>query len=95
MQKRDIIITLMIILLVVIFATQNANSIQVELWIFSFSSPLSLLIIGSIILGALISWIFMFIEIRKQKKIIAEKENSIDELKKKLTEQNPLSDIDI
>lgn len=94
MQKRDLIIILIIGLLIVIFAVQNASSIEIELWFFKFNSPISLIIIGSVVLGALISWFFMFIEIRKHKKTIGKMNYTIKKLKKELSDNDPLSNID-
>jgi uncharacterized integral membrane protein len=81
MQKRDLIIIIFLSLLIVIFATQNAVKVTVYLWIVEFESPLSLIIIGSLVLGALVTWLSLLMELRKRKKKIDKKDQMIKELK--------------
>jgi len=81
MQKRGFIIVLFLSLLIVIFATQNAQQVTVHLWVVKFESPLSLLIIGSLVLGALITWLSLVFELRKRKKIITKKNQELKHLK--------------
>ncbi len=85
MQKRGLIIGIILSLLIVIFATQNADVVNVQLWIIKFKSPLSLVIIGSLILGSFITWLFMLNELRKRKKTVEKKNKTIKKLKEELT----------
>ncbi|MDA3954745.1 MAG: lipopolysaccharide assembly protein LapA domain-containing protein [Bacteroidales bacterium] len=94
MQRRDIIIVIILSLLVVIFATQNAEVVNVQLWIVKFKSSLSLIIIASLIIGALISWLFILKELRKRKKAIVEKNSIIKKLKEEQASKDPFN-IDI
>ncbi|MCB2195637.1 MAG: LapA family protein [Bacteroidetes bacterium] len=84
MQKRDLVIIIFLSLLIVIFATQNAVKVTVYLWIVQFESPLSLIIIGSLVLGALVTWLSLLMELRKRKKKIDKKEQIIKELKEEI-----------
>lgn len=94
MQKRDLIIVIFLSLLIVIFATQNAQSVVVHLWIVKFNSPLSLIIIGSLVLGALITWLSMVFELRKCKKNLSKRNQEIKHLKEELTAKDSFN-IDI
>ena len=85
MQKRGLIIGIILSLLIVIFATQNADVVNVQLWIIKFKSPLSLVIIGSLILGSFITWLFMLNELRKRNKTVEKKNKTIKKLKEELT----------
>jgi uncharacterized integral membrane protein len=84
MQKRDLVIIIFLSLLIVIFATQNAVKVTVYLWIVQFESPLSLIIIGSLVLGALVTWLSLLMELRKRKKKIDKKDQIIKELKEEI-----------
>jgi len=88
MQKRNFIIVVFLSLLIVIFATQNAQQVTVQLWITQFKSPLSLVIIGSLVLGALITWLFMFVEHRKCKKKLNKKNQELEHLKEEFTSKD-------
>jgi len=63
MLKRYIVILLFSIL-VVIFAVQNVDKVAVQLWMLSFDASLSLIIILTLALGALITLLFTFREIK-------------------------------
>lgn len=84
MQKRDLVIIIFLSLLIVIFATQNAVKVTVYLWIVQFESPLSLIIIGSLVIGALVTWLSLLMELRKRKKKIDKKDQIIKELKEEI-----------
>ena len=84
MQKRDLVIVIFLSLLIVIFATQNAVKVTVYLWIVEFESPLSLIIIGSLVLGALVTWLSLLMELRKRKKKIDKKDQMIKELREEI-----------
>lgn len=94
MQKRDLIIIIFLSLLIVIFATQNAVKVTVYLWIVEFESPLSLIIIGSLVLGALVTWLSLLMELRKRKKKIDKKDQIIKELKEEINAKDSFN-IDI
>jgi len=91
MQKRDIFLIIIISLLLVIFATQNANLIAVKLWFVKFNISVSLLIIFSLLIGAAVSWFFAFKELKKRKKLIHEKDVLIKKFKEEKTEKDPLN----
>ena len=91
MQKRDIVVIIILGLLVVIFATQNAEIVLVQLWVVKFKIALSLLIISALLVGAVISWLFTFKELKNRKKSIEEKDSLIKKMKEELSAKDPLN----
>ena len=91
MQKRDVIVIIILGLLVVIFATQNAEIVLVQLWVVKFKIALSLLIISALLVGAVISWLFTFKELKNRKKSIEEKDSLIKKMKEELSAKDPLN----
>lgn len=85
MRQRSIIIVLILSLLIVIFATQNAADVSVKLWFFTFTSALSLVIIGSILIGAAVTWAILATMVLKRKKTIEKQEEIIKEMQDKLS----------
>ncbi len=77
MLKRYIII-LIITILVVIFAIQNADLVYIKLWFFDLDASLSLIIILTFAAGALITLALALYEIRKAKRRISELEEKRD-----------------
>jgi uncharacterized integral membrane protein len=73
MLKRYIII-LIITVLVVIFALQNAGQVHIKLWFFDLDASLSLIIILMFAAGALITLGLALFEIGKAKRRISEPE---------------------
>lgn len=71
MLKRYIVI-LIITVLVVVFALQNADQVSIKLWFFDLDASLSLIIILMFAAGALISLILALFEIGKVKRRISE-----------------------
>ena len=87
MLKRYITI-LIISILIVIFAVQNVEKVAIKLWMFDVDASLSLIIILTFAIGALITLLLFFHEIRYRNKRIrkleedlksAKKENSFDD----------------
>lgn len=91
MQKNSIFFILLISLLIVIFATQNANVVLVHLLFFKFNIPIALLIIGTLLLGVLLSWLFLAKELNKKQKKINKQLNEIKELKERQAFLDPLN----
>lgn len=67
MLKRYIGI-LIVSVLMVIFALQNVDKVSIKLWFFELDASLSLIIIISFSIGALLSLVFAFQELRSRKK---------------------------
>jgi uncharacterized integral membrane protein len=65
MLKRYILI-LITTILIVIFAVQNVEKISIKLWVFDLHASLSLIIILTFSIGALITILFTFWEIRSR-----------------------------
>ncbi|MEX0988529.1 MAG: LapA family protein [Bacteroidales bacterium] len=82
MLKRYILI-LITTVLVVIFAVQNVGMADIKLWFFDTSASLSLIIILTFVLGALVTLLFAFQEIRKRNKKIGDLEDKIKVFKLK------------
>lgn len=81
MLKRYIVI-LIITVLVVIFALQNADQVQIKLWFFDLNASLSLIIILMFAAGALIAIVLALYEIGKVKRRISElEEQDMDPVK--------------
>lgn len=76
MLKRYIVI-LITSILVVIFAVQNVETVEIRLWMFDLNASLSLIIILAFTVGTLITLLFAYPEIRYRDKKISmlEKEN--------------------
>lgn len=77
MLKRYIVI-LVFSILVVIFAVQNVDQVAVKLWMFNFDASLSLIIIITLAVGALLTLLFTYREIRSRDKQISELNERID-----------------
>jgi len=80
MLKRYITI-LVIAIIVVIFAVQNVTQVSVKLWFFDVEASLSLIIILTFTLGAVLSILFSLNEIRKKNKKVGQLETKIADLK--------------
>ncbi len=87
MQKTFIVI-LVIILAVVFFALDNSTTVNIKFWLWSTESNLSLVLILSVIIGAIISSLLslpyrnkMIRELRTKEKKIKSQEEEIRQLK--------------
>lgn len=69
MLKRYIVI-LITSILIVIFAVQNVEKVAIKLWMFDVNASLSLIIILTFTIGALITLLLAFQEIRYRSKRI-------------------------
>lgn len=88
-----VIFSLILAILAVIFALQNADQTFVQILVWKFRSSLALVMLVSLAAGALISALASLptllrdkLTIRSQKKKVAELETSLAETKKKLDE---------
>lgn len=80
MLKRYITI-LVIAIIVVIFAVQNVTQVAIKLWFFDLEASLSLIIILTFTLGAVLTILFSLNEFRKKNKKIGQLETKIADLK--------------
>lgn len=85
-MRKSTFAILFFALLIVVFATQNALPVQITFFKWHFSSPLSLIILISFILGSLFSFISSYIMMQKNKQIINEKDVIIKEKDNKIAE---------
>jgi uncharacterized integral membrane protein len=81
MLKRYIII-LIILILIVIFAVQNVEKVAIKLWMFDVNASLSLIIILTFTIGALVTLLPAFREIRYRRKKISTLEDALKSAKK-------------
>ncbi len=75
MLKRYLFI-LLIISLVVIFAVQNVEKVTIRLWVVNVNASLSLIIIITLAIGALVAAILAYQEIRSRNRKIKELEDT-------------------
>ncbi|MCF8346353.1 MAG: LapA family protein [Bacteroidales bacterium] len=78
MLKRYILILLTTIL-IVIFAVQNVEKVHIKLWVFDLHASLSLIIILTFAVGAIITILFTFWEIRSRNAQIKKLEKRLQE----------------
>lgn len=81
MLKRYIVI-LITSILVVIFAVQNVETVEIRLWMFDLKASLSLIIILAFTVGTLVTLLFSYPEIRYRTKKISRLEKEIKEVRK-------------
>ncbi|MCF8226273.1 MAG: LapA family protein [Bacteroidales bacterium] len=81
MLKRYLII-LITSILIVIFAVQNVDQVEVSLWLFDVNASLSLLIIITLFIGALVTLLLAYHEIRNRNQKIRDLENKLRESEK-------------
>jgi putative membrane protein len=67
-MKFKIIIFIILLILLVVFALQNAEIVQIKLWFWSFETPGVLLILVSVSAGVIIGMIFSHLGSKKSKK---------------------------
>jgi len=86
-----LIFTLIIAILAVFFAVQNSVSVPVQFLLWKYESPLAVLLMLSVLLGVLISTLFSLpaltrskLEIRNQRKKMAELESGLNDSKSQL-----------
>lgn len=89
-MQKTFIGTLIIILAIVLFALNNSTMVNINFWIWKVESNLSLVLIVSVTLGALLSFLFSLPYRDKKNKEIKKKndqlkllENEIKHLKSK------------
>ena len=82
MLKRYIII-LIISILIVVFAVQNVEQVAIKLWMFDVDASLALIIILTFSIGALITLLLAFQEIRYRSKKISKLESELRSAKMK------------
>jgi uncharacterized integral membrane protein len=85
-MQRSLIIGLIAALILTIFATSNAHNTDIDFLWTSFEAPVSLIFIGSIIIGVILGIIFSIPSINKQTRMLREKNKEIEQLKKDIEE---------
>jgi len=87
MLKRYIII-LIISILIVVFAVQNVEQVAIKLWMFDVDASLALIIILTFSIGALITLLLAFHEIRYRSKKISKLESELRSAKMRSSSEN-------
>lgn len=77
LQNAKLILAFVAALLLVIFAVQNAQEVDIRFWFWGFSASLSLILFVSIGVGVLLSILFTVFFIRKKEKKDKPDEKSI------------------
>lgn len=90
MLKRYIVI-LITSILIVIFAVQNVEKVAIKLWMFDVDASLSLIIILTFTIGALVTLLLAFQEIRYRNKRISALEDELRSSKKKSSSGQPVT----
>jgi len=85
-MQRNLIIGLILSLILVVFALQNAADTAVKLWFWDFHSSLSLLLLVAFGIGTLLGIIFSWPSIKKKNKKITEKDKKIAQLSEQVKE---------
>lgn len=80
-MQRVYILVLVISIFLVIFAIQNADPVELQLFTYKFSISLSLLIILSVALGTILSFLFSLNEFFRLRNELKKKEKEIGRLK--------------
>lgn len=75
---------LLLILLIVVFALRNAQTVMMDFWIWKIETSFSLVIIVSVILGAVASYLLSMPYRLKKGKQIREKDEKIEFLEKEI-----------
>jgi len=88
MLKRYIVILLLSILIVV-FAIQNADTVVIHLLMFKANASLSFIIILTFFIGALITLVLALQEIRRRNRRISELEDQLKEFNKENSSAEP------
>jgi uncharacterized integral membrane protein len=83
-MQKNFIVVLILIFAIVLFALDNSTMVDVSFWFWSVRSNLSLVIIFSIIVGALLSSIFSLSYWFKKKQELKEKDKTIYENNRKI-----------
>jgi len=90
MLKRYIVI-LITSILIVIFAVQNVEKVAIKLWMFDLDASLSLIIILTFTIGALVTLLLAFQEIMYRNKRIRKLEDELKSVQKKSSSGEPVS----
>lgn len=83
MQKTYIGV-LVIILAVVLFSLDNSKTVFINFWIWSVEANLSLVLIMSVIFGALLGFVFSLPYRSKKNKDLKERDKRIESLEKEI-----------
>jgi uncharacterized integral membrane protein len=80
-MQRVYILVLVISILLVVFSIQNADAVELHIITYTFSISLSLLVILSVALGTILSFLFSLNEFIRLKNELKSKEKEIKHLK--------------
>ncbi|WP_164847975.1 lipopolysaccharide assembly protein LapA domain-containing protein [Lacticaseibacillus hulanensis] len=80
-NQRRFVIILVLVLLVVIFALQNSQAVTVNLFWTHFSWPLIIVIVGSLLLGALITLLLSAASIATARKTTQKLQDEVNRLR--------------
>ena len=83
-MRRNLISALILAVILVVFALQNAADTAVKLWFWDFHSSLSLLLLVAFGIGTLLGIIFSWPSIKKKNRKISEKDKKIAQLSEQI-----------
>ncbi|EPF4329099.1 LapA family protein [Enterococcus hirae] len=83
-KQSSVIIGFLLVLIIVVFAVLNNRNVPVNFGIASFSAPLILVIIGSVIIGALIVFVTASTTLWQQKKQIKQLKQELSDYQENL-----------
>lgn len=86
MKQRNFIIILIIILLITIFVLQNSTYVTIRILLWNFETPISLILIIFLTIGAIISFLLNVSIKGKRKKQLREKDSKIKKLETTIAE---------
>lgn len=76
-MQKGVIFSLILSVLVVIFALQNTDPVTLRLWFWSFETSLALLVIVMLVLGALLGYALLLPAIYRKNKLIRDKDGKL------------------
>ncbi len=86
MKQRTFIILLIIILLITVFVLQNSTYVTIRILLWDFETPVSLILIIFLTIGAIISFLLNVSIKRKRKRQLKEKDSKIKTLETTIAE---------
>lgn len=80
-MHKGVIFSLILSVLVVIFALQNTDPVTLRLWFWSFETSLALLVIVMLVLGALLGYMLLLPTVYKKNKLIRDQDGELRKAK--------------
>jgi putative membrane protein len=81
-MHKGVIFSLILSVLLVIFALQNTEAVSLNLWFWSIHTSLALLVIVLLVLGAVIGYLLLLPAVFRKDKLLREKSNELKNVKR-------------